>query len=496
MKIQKPQGKRVETPADNVPEEVRPHLDLPPVHPVAQTLSQLELALARHQLSLVPAQAYVKQAIETTPRTRTDEKLELAVDELFRGQDTAAATKLVERTFADGGAAGIAQALAIFDAQAVAWHGSSPVETEALLTAVANRALELLAEHPPKTDHAAALDSIVAANEALACGQSVYATYSAIGSGVTSADAFSNEPGFPKLCDTLDVRGGAVVGVSGALMELGARGADLVLSVDANPHIPGLMLLYTGVLLAADAQAQAEGLSPDEQAARVLEMLSRGPHAETTEALRSIGYPESNLSDVDAQLGALKSALSGGSIRGWKLPDTLWCRGPNATEHVRHLTKLALEGRIVSVSADLADEEVVSRVNRVLELHDLPAKVFHFSNALDYIPNVKGTFDNFGRVRRTDDARITTTAYFVRSAGERQKRADLTGQLGTLDEPAALDAGAWFSGLGSELHDVLWSDASHRSGLVTGTFRRIGKPAPEVPSDYETFQKLVVQSMG
>lgn len=462
-----------------------------PLAPAAQALSALKLELARRQLELVPAQAYAQKAIAKAPRVKTDPRLELAIDAAFREADPEAAKRLLEDAHARGGAQALGLAVSIFEAQAGAWFEQDPGVVEAILGAVAAHALDLLAKEPPATDHRAALASMVAANRALGCGRSLYSTYSPIDRGVASCDAFTNEPGFPDLADQLDVEGGAVVGVSGAILELGARGADLVVSVDANPAIPRMMLLFSALLLAADRTAQAEGLNADQQAELFSSFIEGGASPETLEQLRDIGYPAELLDEVNEQLDALKAMLERGAVRGWKMPKAVWCKGPNAGEHIRHLTQLALQGRIVAVSADLADEEVVSRINRVLSLHDLSAKVIHFSNALDYIPNVRGTFRNFERIDRTDSAVITTTAYFVRQAGERRHDTELTNALGTLEEPAALPASDWFGERADRLHELLWSDPTHRQQLTRDTYRRMGKAMPETPADYEGYVAMV-----
>jgi len=388
--------------------------------------------------------------VETRP------ELEEAVA-LWLGGDTSTLNATIEKLAREGPHA-LSLLVDIVTAQIAAYPDRSAFEP--LQQQVAEAVLRALAAPKSAIDHRAAMQSALAASRTLGAGLTKDALYPGLRMGIVGSNAFTNEPGFPKLVAKAKVDGGAAIGVGGAIFDLGSTGSDLIISVDANPFIRETIHLFTAILLAVDKK----GGGADE----VLAWLERGPNAETTEAMRALGVPDSLLERLDEHLTAFSMKLKGYSVEAHPIPIDLWCRGEKRNERIAHLTRLALEGRILAVTADLADPTLSDRIDRLLAAHNTKAQVVHLSNTLDYVRDVAGVLKNMGAFARNPSAIVSTCVGInFRNAVHEAMPDDyyLVDELGTLMEPKIHPAKDW-------LGDTMKARALHEMVHQTGPHLR------------------------
>lgn len=463
----------------------------------------LKAELARLQVRLIDAQAYVQRGLAQAPLSNTSPELEEGVLSLLR--DAARGITPEDRAIAAliDAAAGpreLSQLVSIFEAQVASLAPEAP--DPAAFSARATSILDRLAARALRTfsgaaapDHRAAFASMLAASDVLSCGFSAAAIYPANRDHYGAANSFTNESGFPKLTARIDAKGGAAVGVGGVMFDLGSLGSELIVCVDANPKIRDIIHTFTAILLAVDARATANGWDDDRRAREVLLRLSRGKSDETRAELEALGLPARVRDSLDDQLEAFKAKLDGTSVEFAPVPHDLWCRGDRAAPRIAHLTRLALEGRIVALTADLADPHAVDRINALLAAHQTRAKIVHFSNTLDYVADIRGTVRAFGALDMRDDAMWTTCANLLRDAGARGGPAaqQLAGELGTLHDPAINRAKDWLGAgkKGERLHALAWNDQRQRQILAGYLFGAHGvRDTGEVPATFEAHQAL------
>jgi len=454
-----------------------------------QDFEALKLNLARMQLRLVDAQRYVSRSLSTSSLSATRPELEEAVARALKRCLTATAdaeveaAALVDRVAGREGVAGLALLTDIFEAQVAGLRyelqgepDQAPHETRlaGLLDRVARASLTHLAQADPAPDATRAMQSMLAANRALSPGDSATALYTLGSRYDKHFHPYTNEKGLPRLAQQLDVRGGAAVGVSGAILDIGALGADLVISLDSDPDVQDAMVAFTGVLLLVDQHCREQGWDDQRRCTEVQRRLRYPSKASERRQLigelRSLGLPP----ELEQRLPALMEAMWRALVDA---PDGIWSEADDAAPRIRHLTRLALEGRIVCLTGDLADPAVVDRVNTLLDLHASQAKVLHLSNALDYIPDIAGVCRNFQRLHRDDAASVSTSTWFLSPGWGRRGDAPPTAAeaMGSFDNPAALPASEWLKpgGLGDQLHQEAWQKKGHPEKLWQQTVSRV-----------------------
>ncbi|MGQ0506792.1 MAG: LIC_10091 family protein [Myxococcaceae bacterium] len=266
--------------------------------------------------------------------------------------------------------------------------------------------------------------------------------------GPARVDAFTNESGLDGLLENVAKsapRGGAAVGVSGSLLDVASRlRSELVVSLDANPKVAAAMGLFQAVLLEADREAKALGLSSPARAQRVQSLLklestgdvealyqsvNRAWPAEKSAELRKLIQSVQDSKELSEDVGAVKN----------------WLTSADAPERIEHLTQLAREGRILAITASLDDAAAIERINRILSAHGTDASVFNLSNVLDYGANGanRDTLRALGQLRTTPDAQVISSLAHIRSLGPRKidgRTQQTLSELGTVAKPAALPA--------------------------------------------------------
>jgi hypothetical protein len=451
--------------------------------------SELRASLARLQIRLIDAQAYLQRGLSFAPMIETRPELEEAVAKWIGGDRSS--MKATIAALAGDGPRALATLVELAEQQLAAFPKGQ--DFSALKGALAKEIFAHLAEHPA-ADRRAAFHSSLAATRSLSIGLTRDALYPGLRMGLVGTNSFTNEPGFPVLVREAQLKGGAAIGVGGAIFDLGSMGAELIISVDANVHIREVIQLFTAILLAVDAKCEREGLDDRQRAGEVLSWLTRGPNAETTSALKKLELPPVLLASVDDHLGAFAQKLAGKTLEAHPIPVDLWCRGEDAPARVRHLTQLALEGRIVAVTADLADPALVERVESLLAVHHSRAQVIHLSNALDYIPDVGKTLNNLGGISRTENAQLTTSAGNVLRNSVYQAMPDhhyLVDTLGTLEKPKLHAAKEWLGETRNArfLSQMIWQTGPHIRQLLDWTRAAFGieqepKVSPQDPAEY------------
>lgn len=462
-------------------------LEAPPLR--AGSWSDLRATLAQLQVRLIDAQTYLQQGLALTRLVETRPELEEAVAK-WLGGDLASLPGAIAG-FAAEGPRSLAAVVETIEAQRAAFPAGH--DFSALESAVSKAIFGALAA-PAESDRRAAFQSSLAASKSLSIGLTRDALYPGLRMGIVGSNSFTNEPGFPKLVREAELKGGAAVGVGGAIFDLGSMGAELIVSVDANPHIKDTIHLFTAILLSVDEKATAQGWNDRQRADEVLAWLTRGPNAETSEAMEKLGLPPGLLASMDQHLGAFTQKLAGRTAEAFPIPQDLWCRGEDAPARVRHLTNLALEGRIVAVTADLADPALAARIQSLLEAHETRAQVVHLSNALDYIPDVQGVLENLGKLSQNDHAQLTTSAgSFLRNAVNVAKpdHGYLVDVLGTLQAPKVHRAKEWLGETrnAKNLGEMVWQTGPHVRQLLDWTRSAFAineepRSLPQNPADY------------
>ncbi|MBI5511076.1 MAG: hypothetical protein HY903_20125 [Deltaproteobacteria bacterium] len=472
---------------------------LPPLAPSVPTFDHLKLELAGLQLRLIDAERYLADALPNAPLVVTDvaaETLAAGVVQSLRtggSLDAATATALVAQAVATGGARSLAFVSVALEARLAALlqasTGGAPAALEAraaaTLNSFATAGLSYLATNGPKTpDAQAALASMQAANEVLSAGcenQSLFPT----GTYDRDFHAFTNEPGLNRALTTLGRRGGAVVGASGGILDVGSTlGADLIISVDIDPLLHDALQVFVGVLLVVDRQCRENGWDDQRRAAEVsLRLASARPATlgQTVAELTAAGLPAPLVKKLPRLLAVLGQRLG-------DAPGDIWCKGPDAPARIAHLTRLALEGRILAVTADLADPRIIDRVGTLCAAHGSPVAAVNLSNVLDYVPNTPGVAVAVkGLPRRPDAVVLTTSSHLSWIEDPTASDAATLARLGTFESPAVHPASVWAdSSLAHDIQAAGWRYADYRDkawkfacSLVAGSMRP--KEAESIP---------------
>jgi hypothetical protein len=473
-------------------------------------VEQLKTALARLQVRLIDAQTYACQSLSRSPLVATLPDVEagvaaqVAVLAAGAQPERASIEKLVARTQQADGPAGLMQLISVAEQQLAgaayelrhdARRSELKTASDALLGLIAAACFAELARGSSgqAPDHRGAFASMLAANEALACSSSATATYGSPGHYERGFHPFSNEGGFGTYLDTIDARGGAAIGVSGALLDLAGLGSDLIVSVDADPDVADAIKFFAAVLLVVDKACVEHGW---DDARRAQEVHARVLCADKPQEIAALKLELASLGLPAALLERLPHLMESIERKNPTFYEA-WCGNekgvsPRACGQIAHLSRLALEGRIVAVTADLADPALVDRISALLDAHGSQVKLVHFSNVLDYVPDIRGVCRNFGRLPLCDDALLTTTAQvfgtehrFVDWAETQpQGRRELLASLGTFASPAILRARDWLGEgcLGDSLHEAVWSWEGARKAFWASALERIAgwdtKPPP------------------
>ncbi len=306
-------------------------------------------------------------------------------------------------------------------------------------------------------------------------------------------DPFTNEPGLDATLQKLTIKGGAAVGVSGSIFDVASRTkADLIVSVDANPDIADTIAVYTAILLAVDDQAKAHGWSDKQRAEEVFARLDAGQDPARSAALvrelEATPLPASVKLRLPAMLRqwhqrlAGKDALSeaiapaGGFTPPITGPDSvraLWCRGPDSVERVAHLSKLAREGRIFTITGDLADPRLPARVTSLVETLGARVSSLNFSNIIDYVPSI----DVLARAWRTLPFR--KDAVLICSANHQNEalrdNPELAAKIGSFKAPAASSAQAWLGpgGVAERWSPLAWKTFGFQTSIWSPAFEAV-----------------------
>lgn len=411
----------------------------PPSSPAAA----LAARLASLQLRLVDARTYLSRAFDAAPLVATSSVVEEAAARSARavagGADpTRAAHDLVGEVLAQGGLTALAALPGALEShvRAVAADLGQPTFGASLLDAAARAALARLPQETRSgsVDRGAAMRSMIAAAATLDGQQTAGSVYVSAGDltyGV-AFDCWTNESGLGAALEGVAPRGGAAVGVSGALLDVAAATrADFVLSTDSNPEIKDFFLLAAAVLLVVDAKGDAEGWDASRRASEVRARLCPSPQRFTATPddgvptrtivaeVEALGWPP----EARTRLPALVDAVRAGDGGNWTKSD----------EGIAHLTGLACEGRIVATTTDLADPGLAGRLDAVLAAHGTTVSAFHVSNAFDYIVDAEVVLAGFRALPRRADALVTSSSEWVHS------------DIGTFEAPRVAGAEEWLA---------------------------------------------------
>ncbi len=302
-------------------------------------------------------------------------------------------------------------------------------------------------------------------------------------------DAFGNEPGLPRCLARLPVAAGAVVGVSGALLDVAAiRSAPSVISIDVNPEIGQALLYLSAVLLVADASTRARGWSSERQAQEVRDRLSGkvGPVALLKE-LSSLRIEPWILEMLRPLCYPVQRAFC--ALQGDRLT---WCTGAGAPERVRHLTALALSGRILAITSELSSSRAVAVANAAAHDQGVPIDHVHLSNSFEYTPRVAETCAVLAELDLAPDASLTVSARHFRRAAKVEIKASYRGtikSLGTFDRPRAHRARA-FLAKGQALEDDFWAIEGCRRHWFRFALLTMNPDLAEQAPVHETPQQL------
>lgn len=478
--VEAPTTARAEAPA--VP-------SLAPIDRGTAALVALEHRLAELQLRLVDAQSYTRSAIRTSPLFETDPAVESRVVDALRSALEGAALEDVAATLLakDAAPSEIAKTWSVLTQRVDALRaerGDAVKEpTDTLVAAVAGRAQSLLGGLEAGGDHRRAMASMVAASEVLGGRHTAGSRYFGPGDFTYSYgfDAYTNEKGLAPLLASQSRRGGAAVGVSGALLDVAAyTNADLIVSTDTNPEIRDWFLTVAATLLHADESARAAGWDDSTRAENVDAWLSGGADEALIAALAQMGLPE----DVVARLPTMLDSLQPN-----RRPETSWLTGEGAPERVAHLTRLALEGKILATTTDLADPELPGRIRAVAEAHGHPVRSFHLSNALDYLADSERVFETLQAIG-TPSTMLTTST----DNGPKHEAFK-----GSFWRPLAQSLETWFEPKGpADKHRAMtWESEQWRTfawrtaaSMISGDFN---PDVSSVPADPASFRAAVAE---
>ncbi len=432
---------------------------------VAYVKAALDAELARLQLRLVDARIYLQQGLANSPLAVTDHEVEeqavallracSASDNLEAEAQTGVASLMDKR-----GPEALPLLLEVLATRREGALAEMPEQqqkifaerSQSLIDAAQRQVLEHLARTPGAPNHKRALQAMLAASTTLDGVQTLGSDYSKdrLGFYDGSFDCFTNEPGLAGVLESTPKRGGAAVGVAGALLDVAAASrAELVVSIDSNPAIKDFFLFTAGVLLLADGAARS---GAGERAAFVREVFgyeSSGfepkPNddlkARVMDGFRRLGFPSAYLE----RLPRLYEAVFG---RG---QSALWLRDDT---NIEHLCRLAVSGRILATTSDIADPDLSARLSRLLTAHRLQVGAVHVSNAFDYITDIRAVVGAIEKMPRQGDARITSSSDYLA----------LLDLLGSFGEPRDVPVAEWLGaeGIGEKMAAKCWQDPAWR----------------------------------
>lgn len=460
---------------------LQPKAQLPAARAEAQGAKQ---GVLLEQLGLSRAQALdnLRRALSAPETQVTDPAMEAKVGALVRGLlegPPPSATALSE-AFAGATAAELSLALPLTEARIVGL--SAELEGPAkqsllerggrLLTDLEFVALKAQLTLPAGATASDLLTRMARAREVLELGKGV-AIY-ALANPPLSAnyDPFTNEPGLDATLQKLTIKGGAAVGVSGSIFDVASRTkADLIVSVDANPDIADTIAVYTAILLAVDDLAKAHGWTDQRRAEEVFARLDAGHDPARSAALirelDATPLPASVKLRLPAMLRQWHQRLAGTEV------PALWCRGPDCVERVAHLSKLAREGRIFTITGDLADPRLPARVSSLVETLGSRVSSLNFSNIIDYVPSI----DVLARAWRTlpfgKDAVLISSANHQNEA--LREHPELAAKIGTFKAPAASSARAWLGprGVAERWAPLAWKTFGFQTSIWSPAFEAV-----------------------
>jgi hypothetical protein len=469
--------------------------------PEMRDANALQDLLARKQLRLVDAQTYLSRSLATAPLVSTQQGVERAASEALVGLADGRAVDagaLVAGVHAQGGDAAVALLPDALRAHAKAIAADQPgFEATDVIAQVEAAIFTVLAKTDATPDRRRALASMIAASNTLDGARAPETwMYDALHN-------YTNERGLPATLAKVAKDDGAAIGVSGALFDVAAaRGAGLVVLTDVMPPLKDWFLLTAAVLLVVDELADKNGWDPARRAAEVRRRLTDPPypqqragepsayqqHGEHVRAHQKAVVAELAAFGVDNDsLVRMKLALAQGARA--QPPAGCWLDNPEA---VQHLTRLALEGRIVATTTDLADPALAGRLQALLAAHGKQVGTLHLSNALDYTPGTAPIVETMAALPRTPGSifiACTDGGYGFEF-------------LGGFADPKAqpFDAFLGADGVGAQIDRIrfargdgvrLWNSLVRELG---------GKPSGEAPRTFAEYvkrkQELFVELLG
>ncbi|MBI5509429.1 MAG: hypothetical protein HY903_11820 [Deltaproteobacteria bacterium] len=462
--------------------------EAPPERRLSATLS-LDQRLASAQLRLVDAQVYLSHSLTTAPLVEASPAAEQGAAKVMvalAGGATPSVEKLVDTVFVAGDERALSLlSPALFAHRRAALEDLPPgaprdrflAASDAFIETTCAAILAKLAPSRAAPDRARAMASMLAASQTLD-GERMPETY--IGEVLYN---YTNEPGLPRTLAALEKNRGAAIGVSGALLDVAAaREAGLVVLTDVVPALKDWYLLTVATLLLVDEKAAAQGLDDVRRMHEVRALLHpAAARGEATDAERAAsgqaqraaadtvaGYLR-GLGVAEETIGQLRRAHEKGFENG-EPPSGCWLTDPKA---VAHLTRLALEGRIVATTTDLADRALAPRLTALFAAHGTTIGTVHLSNALEYTAAKRTAVESMAGLPHAPNAIIVTSADYGFDA-----------LLGTFDQPKAqpLKDMLGDSGVAATVEKV-WFEANGRNLWSTAALELTGK-LPDLNAEF------------
>lgn len=420
------------------------------------SFEHLKLVLARFQVGLIDARRYTQESLGKWPIVETDPRLEVQVADALRAcannerATTEALDVWVASAMESRGPEGLTLLVSSVEQRRRALRAELvdkglqkrfDANAKNFCSRLTRTAFRHLAAGVQGPNPRAAMRSMAAATELFGLGLTRESVH---GSWRGTLDAFTNERGLARMLEKQPQRGGAAVGVSGGILEFGSRlEADLIVSVDSNPVLADAVTVFSGMLLVVDDLCRRHGWDDSRRAAEVTKRIELDPPEikdRVARELRDLGLPP----HVDAHLEEVLAAIRVSSVE--QKGHELWFKPPSRKQEQRilHLTRLAIEGKIVAVSGNLDSTKTVARINDLLAAHHTTASSFNLSNVLDHSPLAQSTCVNLGNIHFSDDAFVGTTQVLLRAFPPDEEAAAAAG-YSTGELHLALEALGGFS---------------------------------------------------
>ncbi len=467
-----------------------------------QNVALLRSRLAELQLRLPEAQANMQRALQETPLLVTDPKHEALTAAWLRqaaagALDPEAMRQELASILRQGGARALAHLSQVVDARFVEACSERPQARAKLAAAMdcfSAEALSLLAQAQAAPNHRQAFLALLQANEIFGAGLGQETFYQQ-----GTHHYFTNETGLSTALKQAQPVGGAAVGVSGAVLDVAcAHLSELIISVDADPAIRHALTLIAGVLLIVDEQARTHGFD-DAQRAKEVQARLTTEHPTVLDELQGLGLPFALRPEAEEILGQIRSASSE--------EGAAWLKGiPNdetsAAKSIRHLTNLALEGRIIAVSSGLGDPRITLRINAVTASYGTEVGSVCLTNVLDWVPDIKGLCHELGRLRLKSNA-VTTSSQLL-LASQSSPDFDKIEALGSFQKTSVLPARTLLGDtqLAANAHEVLWGSPNNVSRLMESWFYTVGHvylrgvlkgvPLPKGPEEIPAYKEEIL----